>query len=504
MSTATVPVRTWSQYQHAIFDFVRNPNGVDGKRNAVVVAVAGSGKSTTIVEAMKYATGATLFLAFNKSIAEELKRRGVNARTFHSLTFSAVLRARGASTVTQDKLRILIGEMFPDDEDGKQCREMRLYGSFITKLVGLARNAGIGCLINDTVDAWEALIEHHDLELDFEEASIEEAIEHAQDLLNRSNESDMVDFDDMLYFAVRDGIVLPKFDFVFVDEGQDTNAIGRAIVRKVLKPTGRLIVVGDPAQAIYGFRGADSNSLDLIAEEFNCARLPLTVSYRCPTAVVEYAHQWVGHIEAAPNAPEGAVHNLGLAWSHTSFAASDLVVCRSTRPLVSLCYRLIRNRVPARIMGKDIGKGLVSLVKKLNAKGIDKLLEKLDAWAKRESEKFVAKGQDAKAENILDRAASVRTIAEGLRETDRTVPALIREIENLFTDKGVGVTLATIHKAKGLEAGRVFWLNRSQCPSPWARQEWQQQQERNLCYVATTRAQRELCIIEEPQEKEAA
>ena len=52
-------------------------------------------------------------------------------------------------------------------------------------------------------------------------------------------------------------------------------------------------------------------------------------------------------------------------------------------------------------------------------------------------------------------------------------------------------------EAKGLEADTVYWLGRSKCPSKWARQEWQKQQEANLCYVATTRAKKALVVIEE-------
>ena len=91
----------------------------------------------------------------------------------------------------------------------------------------------------------------------------------------------MANFDDLLYLAVKDGISLPKFDFIFVDEAQDTNAIQRALLRKIMKKTSRVVVVGDPAQAIYGFRGADSESMNLIAEEFDCKRLPLSISCRC-------------------------------------------------------------------------------------------------------------------------------------------------------------------------------------------------------------------------------
>jgi DNA helicase-2/ATP-dependent DNA helicase PcrA len=492
-------MRTWSQYQLAIFDFVKNPAGLNGKRNAIVKAVAGSGKSTTLVEAIRNVNGSSIFLAFNKSIADELKARGVNARTFHSLTFSTVLRHKRQSSVEQNKLRKLCDANMTGDD-------VNMYGGFIVRLVGLARNAGIGCLELDTVENWQAIIEHHDLELDSEHAKIERAIELARNLLAWSNASPLVDFDDMLYVAVRDGLTLPKFDFVFVDEAQDTNAIQRAILRKIMHKGSRLVAVGDPAQAIYGFRGSDSNSLQQIAEEFDCAELPLTVSYRCPQSVVKYAQQWVAHIEAAPNAAEGKVTSLGQGWNTANFAAGDLVVCRTTKPLVAMAYSLIRARVPARIMGKEIGKSLATLVKKMNAKGIDKLIEKLQAYTKREVEKCIAKRQETKAEQIQDKTDALLVIIDSLPKTDRTVPALLQAIEDLFADVRAAVTLATIHKAKGLEAERVYWLNRSQCPSSRARQPWQQEQERNLCYVAATRAKAELVLIEEKadEQREAA
>ena len=476
--------RAWSSYQIAVFDFVEH-----GQGNAVVEAVAGSGKTTTIVEALKRVRGSSIFLAFNKSIAEELKRRGVNARTFHSLTYSPVTKHKQARNIDVDKLRRLCDAKLSGDD-------AQLYGAFITRLVGLGRQAGIGCLVPDVQQTWLDLVEYHDMELESEYADLGRALELASKLLQESNASNMVDFDDLLYLAVKEGLSLPKFDFVFVDEAQDTNAIQRAILRKIMHKGSRLVAVGDPAQAIYGFRGADSDSLDLVADEFECKRLPLTISYRCPQAVVNYAQQWVSHIQAAPNASEGEVQDLGLKWDAKVFQAGDLVVCRTTAPIIALAYKMLRARVPVQVMGREIGQGLKTLINKLNARGIDQLISKLEAWRTREVEKATAKKQDAKAEALNDKADAILCLVDGMVETDRSVPALLRIIDNLFADKGAATVLATIHKAKGLEAPRVFWLNRSLCPAQWAKQEWQQQQEVNLCYVAATRAQQTLVIIE--------
>ena len=487
---APLPARTrmWSAYQAAIYSFVETGTG-----NAIVKAVAGSGKSTTAVECMtRVPTDKTaIFLAFNKAIADELKARGVNARTFHSLTYSPVTRLKNTRNIESNKLRLIIDQKLSGDD-------AVMYGAFIARLVGLGRQAGIGCLVADTDQAWLELVQYHDLELDNETAELGRALDLASQLLNWSNADARVDFDDLLYLAVKEGLSLPKFDFVFVDEAQDTNAIQRAILRKIMHAGTRLIAVGDPAQAIYGFRGADSNSLNLIAEEFSCIELPLTVSYRCPTSVIEYAHRWVSHIEAAPDAPAGEVISMGQKWDAAKdFKENDLIVCRTTKPLITMCFKFLRARIPAYIMGREIGQGLKSLITKLNAKGIGALIIKLSVWCDRECEKAIAKKQDSKVESIQDKAEAILFLIDGLAEKERTVPALLGIIDSLFTDTTNAVTLATIHKGKGLEADRVFWLNSSQCPAKWAKNEWQQEQERNLCYVATTRAKQTLVLIEE-------
>lgn len=483
-----VAAKTPSSFQQAIFSFVSDTTA----GNAIIEAVAGSGKSWTIERCMELVNGSSIFLAFNKSIADELKGRGLNARTFHSLGFMPTLKSRNQQRPDDNKLYKLTGDLFT----GHECS---LYGAFVRKLVGLAKQMGVGCLIEDTEMAWSEIVAHHALALDSEFATMSRAIEMARELLEASYHAPTIDFDDMLYIPVREGLALPKFDFVFVDEAQDTNAIQRAILRKIMLPHTRIIAVGDPAQAIYGFRGADSRSLDLIAQEFNCTRLPLSITYRCPRAVVEHAQQWVGHIQAAPDAIEGEVVRLGTQWSTKDFVASDLVVCRTTAPLISLAYRMIKDRVPVRIMGREIGAGLKSLINKMNANDLDMLELKLEAYKQREVQKALAKRDERRAEAIDDQVNCILfmigTMMEGQQIRD-----LMQVIDGLFSDRAAGTVLATIHKAKGLEADVVYWLNSSLCPARWVKQEWQFQQEVNLCYVATTRAKRTLVLIEERME----
>jgi DNA helicase-2/ATP-dependent DNA helicase PcrA len=477
--------RNWSTYQQNIFRFV-----AEGEGNAIVDAVAGSGKSTTIIEAMKLAQGESIFLAFNKAIADELKRKGVNGRTFHSLVFGVVLRAMHQDGPTLDKLRLLSRNLFSFAQSKK-------YGAFAQRLVSIARGMGVGIdgMMPNTEEAWIALAAHHAMEPEGEKC-FAEAIDAAQMLFAQCLHDPRVDFDDMLYIAVRDNLTLPKFDFVFVDEAQDTNPIQRAILHKILAPGARLIAVGDPHQAIYGFRGADSDALRVLGREFNCTTLPLSISYRCPTKVVEYVQQWVPHIEARPGAPEGVVKDLGTEWNPLEFMAGDLVVCRKTAPLIATAFRFIRAGVPVQVLGRDIGQGLKALIAKMKADDVDELAEKLVKWCQREVAKAVKEDDEAKAENIRDRTAVVLTLIENLVEGHRTIEALNAGIDWLFEDKGRAVIFCTGHKSKGLEARRVFWLGRSECPAPWARKDWQKVQEINICYVIGTRAMAELYFME--------
>lgn len=474
----------WSPYQTSIFAFIESGTG-----NAIVEAVAGSGKSTTIIEGMKKARGTVIFLAFNKAIADELKAKGVNARTFHSLVFGPVMRAKNAQNPTMDKLRRLCRENMSQTD-------FKLYAAFAQKLVGLARQQGVGFLTPDTIDTYRAIAAHHDIEPESDDADLQTAFEFAQELLKWSNESHMVDFDDMLYWAVRDNISLPKFDFVFVDEAQDTNMIQREILRKIMRPESRMIAVGDPAQAIYGFRGADAESLQSIAREFNAITLPLSISYRCPASVVKYAQQWVSHIQARPGAPDGVVQHHETKWDTSIFQPHDLVVCRKSAPLLQVAFKCIRANIPVQVLGKEIGDGLKTLIRKMNARNLDQLTEKLQAYMMREVEKARREDDEAKMEAITDKVGCILFLIEGLKEDRRDIPSLESGIDYLFKDKETCVKLCTIHKSKGLEAERVFWLDRNACPARWARREWQQVEEVNLCYVAATRAKRELHCIE--------
>lgn len=81
-------------------------------------------------------------------------------------------------------------------------------------------------------------------------------------------------------------------------------------------------------------------------------------------------------------------------------------------------------------------------------------------------------------------------------EQSSTIIEATDKINTLFSNNnGTGIVLSTIHKAKGLEATKVFILCPELLPHPMAKSAWQQDQEANLKYVAITRAREHLVYV---------
>lgn len=486
---AVAPTYAPSAYQQAILDWLTNGTG-----NALIEAVAGSGKTSTLVmlaNAMPRTSSAT-FLAFNKSIATELATKlpeHVSASTFHALGFRAIgatlLSRNGGSRAIVDGNKV--GNIF-DDNFGRELVGCR---TAVLKLVSLMKNSALLPTVDD--DTLVEIIEHFDIEWSVEEITESDLCDMARKCLVISNDNTrVIDFDDMLYFVHVFGVNPPSYDYIMVDECQDTNEMQRVILRRMMAPNTRLIAVGDSAQAIYGFRGASHDSMQLIRSEFSCTELPLSISYRCPTTVVELAQQFVPHIRARDNAPAGTVL-YPEQWKLTDYLSTDLLVCRNTAPLVQVAYKMISRRVPCKIMGREIGKGLTNLIRKVagTRTTLAQLPEKLTAYMEAEVSAALRRKQDGKAQSISDKCEAILALIESMTPGDRSkgIPGLCDIIDSMFADVSSGVTtLATVHKAKGLEAPRVFILDRKLMPSKYARQQWQLQQEYNLEYVAVTRS----------------
>jgi hypothetical protein len=307
-----------------------------------------------------------------------------------------------------------------------------------------------------------------------------------------------VDFVDMIYFPIRMRMAVKQFNIVFIDECQDLNAAQREMMLKALAPNGRFIAVGDKNQAIYGFAGADAESFDKLVGIENTISLPLSVCYRCGSDIIDLAKGIVPSIEAFEGNGKGIVKHDA---SVTEIMAGDMVLCRNTYPLVKLCLNFLKAGIKATIMGSEIGKSLIKLVKDTEevemSKVFNKLYHNLDLLEKRIMRSKKCTSEDAKASseyaNALERIQVIEALCGGSEGVSAEV--VISKLEALFSDKSEGIILSTIHKSKGLEADRVFIIHPEKMPSKYARQEWELVQEENLRYVAYTRAKHYLGFV---------
>ena len=477
--------------------------------NIALVARAGCGKTTTIIGGVQALLRNNprleiMVCAYNKAINDEVEAkfkalgltdwRQLSCKTLHGAGFGLLRFAFNNPKVDDKKVRNLIDAQ----NDGVYAQ----YGSQIGQLVRYAKQAGFG-FFNDvpigSVDAWHQLADHFDVNGLDETDDADAVVEAAQVIYRASlSQTDIIDYDDMVLLPLVKNLRV-KFakDVVFVDEAQDLSRARQALARKFVKPhTGRMIIVGDDKQAIYGFSGADAAALPNLIEALNATVLPLSVTWRCPKAVVALAQGLVPDIEAASGAPEGSVTYVDEL--PDDLGPDDFIGCRNTAPLIKIAYKLIRAGKPCKVEGRAIGEGLQLMVRRWKVKTIDALLNRLDAYRDREVQKALAKNNDAKVEEIEDKVATLVEICNAVLAKGLTGVADVSAfIDNLFADGATGVTiLATYHRLKGREADRVFlWEHSSRCPSKAARQPWALAQEANLAYVAFTRAKKSLVFV---------
>jgi len=254
----------------------------DTDNNLALIARAGCGKTSTIVTGAEYFTDRPRdvnYLAFNRSIADELKTRlpgEIRASTFHSACLSALSRALPKRPQTDKfKTKVIAKSVIPEDrqEHYKYC---------VPRLVSLAKNSGVLVLAPNEIQTYVDLAILHSIEKDTVKTDWHEAGKYCAQIIERSYKSlDVIDFDDMLWLTYCRQIQLYKYPFIFTDESQDFNAVQLALLSRMTYPTSSVIAVGDPYQAIYGFRGAHQDSMNLLAETFSMRRLQLTISFRC-------------------------------------------------------------------------------------------------------------------------------------------------------------------------------------------------------------------------------
>jgi len=360
-------------------------------------------------------------------------------------------------------------------------------------------------------------------------------------------ETGLLDIDDLIPDAVRllkqDADALSHWRArsrcLAIDEFQDVNLAQYELV-KILKPDGQeLMVIGDPDQAIYGWRGADRTFFLKLQEDFPTARrVALHESYRSTPSILQASSEMLSHgqcddpsmlraVRRVDNAPvkllrcltdraeaELVAHRIERMVGGTSFFSMDsgrleagdaggrvfgdiAVLCRTGRvmePLVEAFSRLGIPFSPSR-KGADLSRPIVeAMLDKAQAlqgmeiapaEALSKLLEEDPTFRKAEKD-------DRRALKELSRLAAISRNASELR--DRVVLARISEEASPESDK---VSLLTLHAAKGLEFRVVFVTGCEEglIPLRHGRKEDSDiDEERRLFYVGMTRAMDELVL----------
>lgn len=463
------------------------------ERNLLIEALAGCGKTSTIVnlcELIPDGKKAT-FLAFNKHIQMELKEKlpdTVFCYTSHGIGRGGISRKYKDAELDEfkiDKLITIKAKKW-DLSDFQYEEELEQYLKSLKRLVSLCK-----LTLTTQKKRIPELADKYDIPV-----YTDKDVNRVLSLLEASiNDKKTYDFDDMVFLpAVDPKIWLFPQDYVFVDEAQDLSRAQQEMIKKMLKKDrktgeviGRLIVVGDKNQAIYGFSGSDSNSFEWFRKFPNTITLPLTTTFRCSKEVVKHANKLVPDLKSADFAKRGSVKNGDVIKEAQS---GDFILCRKTLPLVKLFFQFLSQHRKAVIKGSDIGFSLIEMVKR--KRNIDILKRNL----KTELSEYASKLKSTGVLNIKehsgyaaleDRIMVILFIAESCKDMNE----LKRKINQIFTDKIDGIVLSTVHKIKGLEAKRVFIVRPDILPMK-TKKSWEYQQEKNLEYVAITRAKETL------------
>ena len=495
-----------SRYQLAIFNFVKN-----GQGHGLVDAVPGSGKTTSLIEAATFLPPncKAIFLVFNKHIAVELGKKlaasnsPMEASTIHSLGMQA-LRGLGKRLSIQEKKYQTIARTYLES---KGAYDYTLLTQF-KKLISFAQMT----LVNaSSEESLLQIIDHYDLELspyDIEWPILRRGVRHVLDKgIEQAHTFGSIDFNDIVWLPSILNLAPAKADFLFVDECQDLNAAQLALVMKSVNGSGRLLFIGDRRQSVYGFAGADTQSVQTIIERTNATVLPLSICYRCPKRHVELCAEIFPGIESAPWAKEGTVSTIVADRLEEYVQPGDLIICRTTAPLVETCLSLLRAGVRAKVRGRDIGANFITLINKLKkqpAFRFERFTEILLEYRQQQAILIgVGKDADMKLANLDDKVDTILALHGAYLDTlshahQADMEGFQSYINTFFSDEhGRMVVLSTVHKAKGLEEERVFILKPDLMPHPKAKPGWQLEQEYNIKYVAYSRAKADLFIVQE-------
>jgi len=279
---------------------------------ALVLAGAGTGKTRTLIYRLArlvddgVPAGAILLLTFTRKAAAEMISRAsalgeprcaaVAGGTFHSFAWNIIQRHKGQLGYGTESITIL------DTSDAEDVIQIvRTDANVKRHATGRFPQKGVlqrilSASINRAMPVADIVHRHHPQQI----ANVNIIIDVLERYRSYKRRHNLLDYDDLLLVlleALRSpslGPVLTSaYQHVMVDEYQDTNALQHAIV-KALVPHGNIMVVGDDAQSIYAFRGADVQNIHAFPHTFSdCTIIRLERNYRSTQPILDFCNDVV-------------------------------------------------------------------------------------------------------------------------------------------------------------------------------------------------------------------
>lgn len=542
--------------QQKIFDFVKNGTG-----NGIIDAVAGAGKTTTLIECVSHIPNINdvIYCAFNTSIRKELQKKfkdanqNVKVSTIHALGFQ-MLRATKNFRLDDYKYNHIIKEpkffdsLIPNidkilgfhshptvgelrqleerryildwDEKNTLNEGQQYVGKIIRRLLDI--NQKYRCTLEeDDVKCYDTMIRHfgiipyHEQTMSTYNEEVKAYFSLHQKLIKEGNSiaisHGIIDFTDQIYLPfIMNLTAQKKYGFVFVDECQDLSKAQVKVVEKFLREDGRLLAVGDPYQAIYGFAGADCNSFQRVTKAFNCTVLGLTDCFRCPQDVIRLTQSLRNDIKGFKEYP-GKIYNIPNREVLINIKEGDLVICRSRLPLRALALKLINKDFKVKIHPDELQEFMGDYKKNFTTQELRKVLnediiEQFFEYAKERNKKRITR-ENQNVDSIIRKILIKEEVDTMVSTLDflkkkyfdwhlNTLENILKRLKLMLSNPSDdAIRISTIHRAKGLENDRVFILEYDKLP-PARELEWENIQERNLHYVAITRPKEELYLCD--------
>lgn len=492
----------WSNEQKDIFNAWEHTQD-----NLIINAAPGSGKTTVLSELYNMQQESILSIAFNKAIVQELESRlgekpYSKIATFNSLGYQACRKAFPKAKMEINKVLKIIDKEMMYKWSEKEQKERKF---LLKKVVDYAKSNLLSGDVNE--ESIAELVDFYDLD------SYPGIEQDCIEIYHKSlRDTQLLDFADQLLMPVRYNLKFPEYESILVDESQDLNALQAAMLSMILSynSQSRIALVGDSHQAIYAFRGALSDSMELLKERFSCKTLPLTISRRCARAIVELAQNiFPDDINAADNAKEGLVRDCeNRASLDTSlkpymrdfsdvieqemFSQDDFILARTNAVLVRFAMQMLRQGKPCYVKGRELGESLSRYIKKSKHEYMSDFMSYFQDDLQQQIDIAMQRDQESKVSALHDKKETLEVLCENIRSN--YVSDLLVYLDSLFS-QGKGTMLSSVHKAKGLESDKVYLLCPDSFPHALARKDWQIEQEKNILYVAVTRAKNELVYV---------